>query len=100
MVAHELRSHRRVEQQLTVILNKMAETYRETGQICPRKEENKGLLTLINDLPRSLQIEAGRWSSKKPFPSRSHPAGWSTYATQRRKKRINLCFSSSKAASL
>ncbi len=63
MVAHELRAPiAAVEQQLTVILNKMA------GEVTPKqehllsraKERTKGLLTLIKDLLDLSKIEAGK----------------------------------------
>jgi two-component system phosphate regulon sensor histidine kinase PhoR len=63
MVTHELRAPiAAVEQQLTVILNKMA------GEVTPKqehllsraKERTKGLLTLIKDLLDLSKIEAGK----------------------------------------
>jgi len=62
MVAHELRAPlASVEQQLTVILNKMAgEVTAKQQQLLSRaKERTKGLLTLIKDLLDISKIEAG-----------------------------------------
>jgi len=62
MVAHELRAPlAAVEQQLTVILNKMAgEVTEKQEQLLSRaKERTKGLLTLIKDLLDLSKIEAG-----------------------------------------
>ena len=62
MVTHELRAPiAAVEQQLTVILNKMAgEVTEKQGQLLSRaKERIKGLLTLIKDLLDLSKIEAG-----------------------------------------
>jgi len=63
MVAHELRAPiASVEQQLTVILNKMAgEVTEKQEQLLSRaKERTKGLLTLIKDLLDISKIEAGK----------------------------------------
>jgi two-component system phosphate regulon sensor histidine kinase PhoR len=63
MVSHELRAPiAAVEQQLTVILNKMAgEVTEKQGQLLSRaKERTKGLLTLIKDLLDLSKIEAGK----------------------------------------
>ena len=62
MVAHELRAPlAAVEQQLTVILNKMAgEVTGKQEQLLGRaRERTKGLLTLIKDLLDLSKIEAG-----------------------------------------
>ena len=62
MVTHELRAPiAAVEQQLTVILNKMAgEITEKQEQLLGRaKERTKGLLTLIKDLLDLSKIEAG-----------------------------------------
>jgi len=62
MVAHELRAPiAAVEQQLTVILNKMAgEVTEKQEQLLSRaKERTRGLLTLIKDLLDLSKIEAG-----------------------------------------
>jgi len=63
MVTHELRAPiAAVEQQLTVILNKMAgEITEKQEQLLGRaKERTKGLLTLIKDLLDLSKIEAGK----------------------------------------
>lgn len=63
MVTHELRSPiASVEQQLTVILNKMAgEVTEKQEQLLSRaKERTKGLLDLIRDLLDLSKIEAGK----------------------------------------
>ena len=63
MVAHELRSPiAAVEQQLTVILNKMAGdvTEKQEQLLSRAKERTKGLLSLINDLLDLSKIEAGK----------------------------------------
>jgi two-component system phosphate regulon sensor histidine kinase PhoR len=62
MVAHELRAPlAAVEQQLTVILNKMAGdvTAKQEQLLSRAKERTKGLLTLIKDLLDISKIEAG-----------------------------------------
>jgi len=72
MVAHELRAPlAAVEQQLTVILNKMAgEVTDKQEQLLSRaKERTKGLLTLIKDLLDLSKIEAGMMVQyKEPLP--------------------------------
>lgn len=63
MVAHELRAPiAAVEQQLTVILNKIAgEVTEKQEQLLSRaKERTKGLLAMINDLLDLSKIESGR----------------------------------------
>jgi len=63
MVTHELRAPiAAVEQQLTVILNKMAgEITEKQEQLLNRaKERTKGLLNLIKDLLDLSKIEAGK----------------------------------------
>jgi len=63
MVAHELRAPiAAVEQQLTVILNKMAgDVTEKQGQLLSRaKERTRGLLDLIRDLLDLSKIEAGK----------------------------------------
>lgn len=72
MVAHELRSPiAAVEQQLTVILNRMAGevTEKQEKMLSRAKERTKGLLTLINDLLDLSKIEAGKMVQyKEPLP--------------------------------
>ncbi|MEW6375988.1 MAG: ATP-binding protein [Thermodesulfobacteriota bacterium] len=72
MVTHELRAPiAAVEQQLTVILNKMAgEVTEKQEQLLSRaKERTKGLLTLIKDLLDLSKIEAGKMVQyKEPLP--------------------------------
>jgi PAS domain S-box-containing protein len=63
MVAHELRAPiASVEQQLTVILNKMAGeiTEKQEQLLFRAKERTKGVLTLIKDLLDLSKIEAGK----------------------------------------
>ncbi len=63
MVAHELRAPiAAVEQQLTVILNRIAGelTEKQEKMLSRAKERTKGLLTLIKDLLDLSKIEAGR----------------------------------------
>jgi signal transduction histidine kinase len=63
MVAHELRAPiAAVEQQLSVILNKMAGdvTEKQEQLLSRAKERTKGLLTLIKDLLDVSKIEAGK----------------------------------------
>jgi two-component system phosphate regulon sensor histidine kinase PhoR len=63
MVTHELRAPiAAVEQQLTVILNKMAGevTQKQEHLLSRAKERTKGLLTLIGDLLDLSKIEAGK----------------------------------------
>jgi two-component system phosphate regulon sensor histidine kinase PhoR len=63
MVAHELRAPiATVEQQLSVILNKMAGevTGKQEELLARAKERTKGVLTLINDLLDLSKIEAGK----------------------------------------
>jgi two-component system phosphate regulon sensor histidine kinase PhoR len=63
MVAHELRAPiATVEQQLGVILNKMAGevTEKQAELLARAKERTKGVLTLINDLLDLSKIEAGK----------------------------------------
>ena len=63
MVAHELRAPiATVEQQLGVILNKMAGevTGKQEELLSRAKERTKGVLTLINDLLDLSKIEAGK----------------------------------------
>ena len=63
MVAHELRAPiAAVEQQLTVILNKMAGdlTEKQEQLISRAKERTRGVLTLIKDLLDLSKIEAGK----------------------------------------
>jgi len=63
MVTHELRAPiAAVEQQLTVILNRMAGEISEKQEklLSRAKERTKGLLTLIKDLLDFSKIEAGR----------------------------------------
>jgi len=63
MVAHELRAPiAAVEQQLTVILNKMAGevTEKQEKLLSRAKERTKGLLDLIKDLLDLSKIEAGK----------------------------------------
>jgi len=72
MVTHELRAPiAAVEQQLTVILNKMAgEVTEKQEQLLSRaKERTKGLLALIKDLLDLSKIEAGKMVQyKEPLP--------------------------------
>ena len=72
MVTHELRAPiAAVEQQLTVILNKMAgEVTEKQEQLLSRaKERTKGLLDLIKDLLDLSKIEAGKMVQyKEPLP--------------------------------
>jgi two-component system phosphate regulon sensor histidine kinase PhoR len=72
MVTHELRAPiAAVEQQLTVILNKMAgEVTEKQQQLLSRaKERTKGLLDLIKDLLDLSKIEAGKMVQyKEPLP--------------------------------
>jgi len=72
MVTHELRAPiAAVEQQLTVILNKMAgEVTEKQAQLLSRaKERTKGLLALIKDLLDLSKIEAGKMVQyKEPLP--------------------------------
>ena len=63
MVAHELRAPiATVEQQLSVILNKMAGelTEKQEELLARAKERTKGVLTLIKDLLDLSKIEAGK----------------------------------------
>jgi two-component system phosphate regulon sensor histidine kinase PhoR len=63
MVAHELRAPiAAVEQQLTVILNKMAGevTVKQEQLLTRAKERTRGLLNLIKDLLDLSKIEAGK----------------------------------------
>jgi two-component system phosphate regulon sensor histidine kinase PhoR len=63
MVAHELRAPiSAVEQQLTVILNKMAGevTEKQETMLSRAKERTEGVLTLIKDLLDLSKIEAGK----------------------------------------
>jgi len=72
MVTHELRAPiAAVEQQLTVILNKMAgEVTEKQEQLLSRaKERTRGLLDLIKDLLDLSKIEAGKMVQyKEPLP--------------------------------
>jgi len=68
MVAHELRAPiAAVEQQLTVILNKMAGdvTEKQEQLLSRAKERTKGLLDLIKDLLDLSKIEAGKMAQYK-----------------------------------
>lgn len=72
MVAHELRAPiAAVEQQLTVILGKMAGdlTEKQEQLLSRAKERTRGLLTLIKDLLDLSKIEAGKMVQyKEPLP--------------------------------
>jgi len=72
MVTHELRAPiAAVEQQLTVILNKMAGevTEKQEKLLSRAKERTRGLLNLIKDLLDLSKIEAGKMVQyKEPLP--------------------------------
>jgi two-component system phosphate regulon sensor histidine kinase PhoR len=102
MVAHELRAPiATIEQQLNVIINKMAGDITETqGQLLGRaKERTRGVLDLINDLLDISKIEAGKMVQyKEPISLHEVIKGVVDMMTpEAQVKKINMQFFSSTA---
>jgi signal transduction histidine kinase len=105
MVAHELRAPiAAVEQQLTVILNRMAGevTEKQEKMLSRAKERTKGLLTLINDLLDLSKIEAGKMVQYKEPLSLQEPIQRvvDLMRPEAEKKRIDLQFLPSQVNSM
>jgi signal transduction histidine kinase len=105
MVAHELRAPiATVEQQLTVILNKVAgEMTEKQEQLLARaKERTRGVLTLIKDLLDLSKIEAGKMVHYKESLSLQEviPKAMDLLKAEAEGKRIDLQFSATPGVSL
>ncbi|MDO9586084.1 MAG: response regulator [Syntrophales bacterium] len=102
MVAHELRAPiATIEQQLSVIINKMAGDITETqGQLLGRaKERTRGALDLIKDLLDISKIEAGKMVQYKELISLHEVIKGvvDTMTAEAQVKKINMQFFSSAA---
>jgi PAS domain S-box-containing protein len=105
MVAHELRAPiAAVEQQLTVILNRLAGevTEKQEKMLSRAKERTRGLLTLINDLLDLSKIEAGKMVQYKEPLSLQEPIQRvvDLMRAEAENKKINLQFLPSPVNSL
>ena len=105
MVAHELRAPiAAVEQQLTVILNRLAGevTEKQEKMLSRAKERTRGLLTLINDLLDLSKIEAGKMVQYKEPLSLQEPIQRvvDLMRAEAENKKIDLQFLSSPGISL